>query len=119
MASENGPAEKLAALLETLSPADRQEISAWLLGRVVRRSWALGPALHRDLLDHRDLATGLITGEGNQLVNIRLPTEQHERLRGWCNEHSFSMAAVIRGLVERFLEEQQRAAAAEPPTRQS
>jgi hypothetical protein len=30
----------------------------------------------------------------------------HERLRRWSNEHGFSMAAVVRGLVERFLDEQ-------------
>ncbi|HEY2673704.1 MAG TPA: hypothetical protein VGJ07_25490 [Rugosimonospora sp.] len=110
MASDIGPAEKLAALLETLDPEDRREVTAWLLGRTLRRNWSLGPALHRDLLERRDLATGLVTGEGSQLVNIRLPSEKHEQLRTWCNEHSFSMAAVIRGLVERFLEEQQRAA---------
>jgi hypothetical protein len=110
MTSEDGPAEKLAALLETLDPADRTQITAWLLGRATRRSWALGPALHRDLLEHREVATGLVAGEGSQLVNIRLPTEQHERLRTWCNDHNFSMAAVIRGLVERFLDDQDRAA---------
>jgi hypothetical protein len=110
MASDDGPAEKLAALLETLEPADRQEITAWLLGRTARRAWPLGQALHRDLLASREVATGLVAGEASQLVNIRLPTEAHERLRTWCNEHSFSMAAVIRGLVERFLDDQERAA---------
>jgi hypothetical protein len=110
MTTETGPAEKLAALLETLDAADRTQITAWLLGRPVRRSWALGPALHRDLLESREIATGLVAGENSQLVNIRLPTEQHERLRTWCNDHNFSMAAVIRGLVERFIDDQQRAA---------
>jgi hypothetical protein len=110
MASEDGPVEKLAALLETLEPADRQEITAWLLGGSARRAWPLGQVLHRDLLASREVATGLVAGEASQLVNIRLPTEAHERLRTWCNEHSFSMAAVIRGLVERFLDDQERAA---------
>jgi hypothetical protein len=103
-----GPAAKLAALLETLDPADRQEVTAWLLGR--RRTWSVAPALQPDVLSQRDLATGLVSGEGSQLVNIRLPVEQHERLRTWCNEHNFTMAAVIRGLVERFLDGQDRAA---------
>jgi hypothetical protein len=111
MASNDGPAEKLAALLETLDSADRQEITAWLLGRTARRAWPLGgQVLHRDLLASREVATGLVAGEASQLVNIRLPTEAHERLRTWCNEHSFSMAAVIRGLVERFLDDQDRPA---------
>jgi hypothetical protein len=109
MPIDDGPAEKLTGLLETLDPADRREITAWLLGRTVRRDWAAGPALQRELLARRDLASGL-AGEGKQLVTIRLPSDQHERLRAWCTEHNFSIAAVIRGVVERFLEEQQRAA---------
>ncbi|GIH18338.1 hypothetical protein [Rugosimonospora africana] len=109
MASHEGPAEKLAALLETLEPEDRKEITAWLLGRTAR-SWPLRQPLHRDLLAQREVATGLVAGEASQLVNIRLPSEAHERLRTWCNEHNFSMAAVIRGLVERFLDGQERAA---------
>ena len=32
--------------------------------------------------------------------------DQLERLRSWCAEHGFSMAVVIRGLVERFLDDQ-------------
>jgi len=39
-------------------------------------------------------------------VPIRLPAEQHAALREWCADHGFSMATVVRGLVERFLEEQ-------------
>jgi hypothetical protein len=40
------------------------------------------------------------------MLPVRLPPELHERLRRWSNEHGFSMAAVVRGLVERFLDEQ-------------
>ncbi len=47
---------------------------------------------------------------GGQQVPVRLSDEQHRRLKEWCAEHNFSMAVVIRGLVERFLDEQDRLA---------
>ena len=37
---------------------------------------------------------------------VRLPSSLHVRLRRWATDHGFSMAGVVRGLVERFLEEQ-------------
>jgi hypothetical protein len=46
------------------------------------------------------------SGSGVAMLPVRLPPELHERLRRWSNEHGFSMAAVVRGLVERFLDEQ-------------
>lgn len=45
------------------------------------------------------------TGE-QQMVPVRFPVEQHQRLRAWCGEHGFSMAVVVRGLVESFLDQQ-------------
>lgn len=45
-----------------------------------------------------------------QMVPVRLAEPQHRRLKKWCEEHNFSMAVVLRGLVERFLEEQDRRA---------
>ena len=42
-----------------------------------------------------------------QMVPVRFSADQHARLRAWCGEHGFSMATVIRGLVDRFLESQQ------------
>lgn len=45
-----------------------------------------------------------------QVVPVRFSTDQYDRLKQWCGEHDFSMAVVIRGLVERFLDEQERRA---------
>lgn len=42
---------------------------------------------------------------------VRFPEPQYERLKKWCEEHNFPMAVVVRGVVERFLDEQQRRAA--------
>lgn len=119
---EPGPAERLAELLETVPPEVRREITAWLLCQprpadaVVGIPW-LPPALSPHLggiprspgetadRAHR-LAGSLPAGVDSQVVTLRLPATRHAALRAWCGEHGFSMAAVVRGLVERFLEEQ-------------
>ncbi len=41
---------------------------------------------------------------------VRLPADLHDRLRRWSTTNGFSMAAVARGLIERFLNEQERIA---------
>jgi len=114
-----GPADKLVALLETLPEDERREITTWLLSR------SNTPAIHAigmplpppTMIGHiggaptseaerlSRLAVTLPAGEDNQLVTIRLPAERHAELRSWCGSHGFTMAAVVRGLVERFLEE--------------
>lgn len=40
---------------------------------------------------------------------VRFPEQQYQRLKAWCEEHNFPMAVVVRGVVERFLDEQQSA----------
>ena len=102
------PAKRLAELLETLPAEERAEITAWLLGQrhagmyPRRAAWsAAGEQMQR-------LTGSLPVGEDSQLVTIRLPAERHAQLRAWCTEHEFTMAAVVRGLIERFLEQQSR-----------
>jgi hypothetical protein len=50
-------------------------------------------------------------GAEHQTFVCRLPDEQHAALKAWCNEHGFSMATVVRGLVENFLNAQAASAA--------
>jgi predicted DNA-binding protein len=38
---------------------------------------------------------------------VRLPERDHARLKQWCDNNGFPMAAVVRGLIERFLDERQ------------
>ncbi|WP_433216325.1 hypothetical protein ACQP00_07595 [Dactylosporangium sp. CS-047395] len=116
------PVDKLVELLETLPATTRQEITAWLLGRTVpvdrsalfataalRGRNLIGPPdLGQETASHGALGGSLPPGEESQLVTFRLPAERHAELRTWCTEHGFTMAAVVRGLIERFLEEQQR-----------
>jgi hypothetical protein len=97
------PPQKLAALLETLPPEERQEITAWFLARGDSGSPA---AMFSHSHEGRRALASLLPAGDSQLVTIRLPAESHGKLRAWCAEHNFTMAAVVRGLVERFLEEQ-------------
>jgi ParG len=46
------------------------------------------------------------SGAEHQTLPVRLPDDQHARLKAWCAEHGFSMATVVRGLVENFLQSQ-------------
>jgi hypothetical protein len=41
----------------------------------------------------------------SRMLPVRLTPESHERLRRWSTDHGFAMAVVVRGLIERFLEE--------------
>jgi hypothetical protein len=61
------------------------------------------------------------TGGPWQSVPVRLSTDQHERLKQWCQANGFTMAVVLRGLVARFLDDQatrrpRPAAAGQAPT---
>jgi hypothetical protein len=42
--------------------------------------------------------------QANQPLVIRLPSDLHARFRKWSTNNGFTMAAVARGLIERFLE---------------
>ena len=55
------------------------------------------------------------TGGPWQSVPVRLSTDQHERLKQWCQANGFTMAVVLRGLVARFLDDQ-AARRPRPPT---
>ena len=108
--------ERLAELLETLTSEERQEITAWFLtrSRPGMTPWMAGPELRRSGVAVTSelqaagppLTSPLSAGEESQLVTIRLPADRHAELRAWCAEHGFTMAAVVRGLIERFLDAQ-------------
>jgi hypothetical protein len=44
-----------------------------------------------------------------KVLPVRLPLSDYERLRAWSRSHDFSMAVIVRTLVERFLERQESA----------
>ena len=51
-------------------------------------------------------------GQGTlRTMPVRFPEEQYQRLKNWCAAHNFPMAVVVRGLVERFLDEREQRSA--------
>jgi hypothetical protein len=40
-----------------------------------------------------------------KVLPVRLPAADYERLRAWAKGHDFSMAVIVRTLVERFLQD--------------
>lgn len=113
------PEVLLARALETLSSAQRQRVTAWLLARTTQQgvlgrpqrdqlAQQLTPATRlRELYGQPRFGSSLNLGEGHHVVPVRLPNDLHASLRDWSGEHGFSMATVVRGLVARFLETQQ------------
>jgi hypothetical protein len=119
----------LVHALGQLPPADRDKVYIWLLGTSLQLqpglasplSGQLTRAMRADVPASRqqdfaeaeaEVLRGLFRSTGGpaqQMVPVRFSAEQHARLRAWCTEHNFSMATVIRGLVDRFLDSQQAA----------
>jgi hypothetical protein len=91
-------------------PAERPVAAARRLGSL---SWPVPPATARTgLFDRLGRSEGaFMTGPDSgdlKVLPVRLPTADYERLREWSRGHGFSMAVIIRTLVERFLDDQQR-----------
>jgi hypothetical protein len=74
---------------------------------------ALPELLHRRPFAHPRVELGQVAAQYGpesggpwQSVPVRLSTEQHDRLKQWCQANGFTMAVVLRGLVGRFLDDQ-------------
>lgn len=76
---------------------ERQRVTLAALGSLTVRSGARSAA-----------ERGLTAADEAKVVPIRFPPRLYDELKAWCEEHNFPMAAVVRGLVERFLESQGR-----------
>jgi hypothetical protein len=97
-------ARLLLKALDALSERDRRFVLRVLLsGRM--------PTLGASPVTRADVS--LSAGLGMQLAQVdqpllvRLPSALHRRFRRWSTDHGFSMAGVVRGLVERFLDEEE------------
>jgi hypothetical protein len=75
-------------------------------------SWGIPAGTRSGLFDRLGRSEGaFVTGPDSgdlKVLPVRLPTADYERLREWSRAHGFSMAVIIRTLVERFLDDQQR-----------
>ena len=112
-------ADKLAELLDTLWCDVSEIVTAWLLESIAAAQSGSAPPVDTQAgftsmpprasrfwprPERIEFVRGVLAaGEDHQLVTLRLPQERHAELRQWCADHNFSMAAVIRGLVDQFL----------------
>jgi hypothetical protein len=114
-------ARLLLKALDSLSDRDRRFVMrALLLGRIA--AGARSPSASREVLvGSMDPASPIdlprqVMDPGFQIQSsrqvdqpllVRLPSDLHARFRRWATAHGFSMAGIVRGLVERFLDEQE------------
>jgi hypothetical protein len=107
----NTAAELILKALDSLTASERRQV----LSAVIQSGLSPAPASHPVWapIPPSSAAEGFfspgarVSASGPPAVlPVRLPQDQLEQLRTWCADHGFSMAVVIRGLVERFLESQ-------------
>ncbi len=122
MAPERAGRDRAWALLlkaiRSLPEREQDEVLRMLLARglhSVSPAASPGPAHHHLSLDEPFTVVTPgppfdVVKQMTQPLLIRLPPELHDRLRRWSTAHGFSMAAVARGLIERFLVEREREA---------
>lgn len=71
--------------------------------------WTMPSAAARvQIVERMADATPGSSGGDLKVLPVRLPSADYEQLREWSREHGFSMAVIIRTLVERFIQDQQR-----------
>jgi hypothetical protein len=104
-------ARLLLKALDSLTERDRDLVLRQLLTGRVGSVMGRGPS-HADApeapLSFPETEVGKeITRQVEQPLLVRLPADLHARFRRWATSHGFSMASVVRGLVERFLDDQE------------
>ncbi|HEX3801614.1 MAG TPA: hypothetical protein VHV75_02130 [Solirubrobacteraceae bacterium] len=104
----------LLTAIRTLPERDQDLVLALLLeGMSSNETWQTA-VRHRDASNRAAVAfqgltltaSALLPESDAKVVPIRFPQRRYEELKAWCEEHQFPMAAVVRGLVERFLDSQ-------------
>jgi hypothetical protein len=127
--------ELLLKAVRGLSQEEQDEVLAGLLAGVLAGVGRLQPdhplvpapwpvpltsssaraAIVERLAQAEQSATAGGAGGDLKVLPVRLPGADYEQLREWSREHGFSMAVIIRTLVERFLRDQQRRGPGQDP----
>ena len=100
--------ELVLKALDSLTAEERRRVLSALVEAAIVPGAATSAraAMPPSLSPEGWFSPGLKSSAPASVLPVRLPTEQLERLRSWCADHGFSMAVVIRGLVDRFLDDQ-------------
>jgi len=115
----DGPDRLVRKALQSLDADERDELLASLLlgqlGGGVPAAAVVGGAVsaprgavNRERLESllgKEIPASTAAGVQLKVLPVRLPEAEHERLRQFCQASGFSMAVVIRALVERFLDQ--------------
>jgi len=105
-------ADLVLKALDSLTPKERRQVLSALVQAAIAPGAATHPVRPQELpalsAEGWFGSPRKASGGPPSLLPVRLPADQLERLRSWCADHGFSMAVVIRGLVERFLDDQSR-----------
>jgi hypothetical protein len=109
---EPGIPRLLLKALESLEPEERTAVLESLLGLALAPTdtAAFPPVLARTASAQQAFTArmgGASPMAGQRMFPVRLPERDHGRLKAWCDSHNFSMAVVVRGLIERFLDQQE------------
>ncbi|MDQ4037515.1 MAG: hypothetical protein M3313_03990 [Actinomycetota bacterium] len=113
-------AKLMLKAVRSLPQDEQDEVFEHLLGaglqtassQVPNVSYATAPhlrmatAAHISQLFGPQLASATGPDDRLKVLPVRLPNADYDRLREWSREQGFSMAVVIRALLERFLDEQ-------------
>jgi transposase-like protein len=67
-----------------------------------------GALMARSALPRAPIQLGAAPQGPLRTMPVRFPERQYQRLKNWSETNDFPMAVVVRGLVERFLDEQER-----------
>lgn len=112
----------LLKALNALPVEEQGELLVQLLGRSTPTPWP-GPLVRLGGGDTKTVADMLSAAQAVQatrrvnqaspsepelkVLPVRMPAADYERLRDWSKSHDFSMAVIVRTLVERFLDGQE------------
>jgi hypothetical protein len=84
-------------IVAELQPTD--EMTDTLRGALMARAALVGPPAGY---------LGTVAQGPLRTIPVRLPEQQYQRLKNWAEQNTFPMAVIVRGVIERFLDEQQQ-----------
>jgi hypothetical protein len=107
-ASQRDVVELLQKAFDSLTAGERRRVLHALIEAAIAPDTEIsaGAAMPPGLSPEGWFNPGLRSSAPTAVLPVRLPGDQLERLRSWSTDHGFSMAVVIRGLVDRFLDDQ-------------
>jgi hypothetical protein len=108
-----GPEDLLLKAIRSLPQDEQDEVLRSIIGQAFGAKGPLSAIHGADVFAPPEVT--VVSGPPFDTVKqmtapllVRLPEDLHDRFRLWTTTNGFSMAAVARGLIERFLDDQER-----------